>query len=400
MSKEPRSILVVDDAPANISVLVNALSDLYRVRAATSGPQALRICRSDDPPDLVLLDVVMPDMDGFEVCRQLKADQKTSEIPVIFVSSLENPDDEIDGFSAGAVDFIVKPISLPMTRRRISVHFELLESQRRAEGLSKRFSRYLSPELTQSLINGEVAAEVGTRRKKLTVVFTDIVGFTHQTETLAPEDMSFLLNSYFAAMAEIVVEHGGTFDKYIGDALMLFFGDPRTRGAEADARSCIEMAIAMQNRVAELGTTWLERGIPSPLTIRIGIATGYCTVGNFGSPHKLEYTVMGGPVNLAARLESKATPGGILVSEATYALVREHFPFVPAPAMALKGLPDGIAAFEVVVDVRESALIHDSTGVSLRVLPHMIPASEAAGVAAALRRFADRVEALEPDTAG
>ncbi len=391
MPDKPASILVVDDAPDNIAILANALTELYRVRAATSGAKALRMCQGDDPPDLVLLDAVMPELDGFEVCRQLKSDPRTADIPVIFVTGLRDSSDEQRGFGAGAVDFIRKPISVHIVRQRVAVHLELARSRRDLQTLNRRFSRYLSPELAQSLTSGSLRAEVGNRRKKLTVFFSDIVDFTQQTEALAPEDMTFLLNSYFGAMADIVAEHHGTFDKYIGDALMVFFGDPHSAGPQEDARACMAMAIAMQRRVTELRPTWLSRGIASPLRIRIGIATGYCTVGNFGSPHKLEYTAMGGPVNLAARLEPKSDPGGVLVSEATYALVRDDFPFVPAAPMTLKGLPAGVGGYRIVLPDAADSLVHDSVGASIRISPDDLDSDLRATLAHTLRRFAERL---------
>lgn len=387
------SILVVDDVPDNIAIIANALKDLYRVRAATSGARALQICQGDEPPALILLDVVMPELDGFEVCRQLKADPATAEIPVIFVTGLSESSDEEHGFAAGGVDFIIKPVSLPLVRQRVGVHLEHTASRRRLRELNERFSRYLSPELSRSLATGKVSASVGTHRRKLTVFFSDIVGFTRQTEMIAPEDMTFLLNSYFAAMADIVAEHGGTFDKYIGDALMVFFGDPETRGPDEDAASCVSMALAMQRAVTRLAPMWLDRGIHEPLRIRIGIATGYCAVGSFGSPYKLEYTAMGRPVNLAARLQSHADPGGVLVSEPTYALVRDRFPLVAAPAMSLKGLPDGVGAYKVVVETGDEVLVHNEPGASVRIDPTGLSPESRRALAEAMGRLADRLRA-------
>ena len=182
---------------------------------------------------------------------------------------------------------------------------------------------FRSPQVYDSIFSGKQEVMVASSRKKLTVFFSDIAGFTETADKLESEDLTKLLNHYLTEMSQIALKYGATIDKYVGDAIVIFFGDPETRGVKEDALACVKMAIAMRKRMLELGSVWRDSGIENPLRVRIGINTGYCTVGNFGSEDRMDYTIIGGGVNLASRLESAATPGEILVSYATYAHVKE-----------------------------------------------------------------------------
>ena len=171
-------------------------------------------------------------------------------------------------------------------------------------------------------LQGKYDTEIKTRRRKLTVFFSDIKNFTVLQRTLQPEDLTKYLNEYFSEMTKIALNHGATIDKYIGDAMMVFFGDPDTKGEMEDARACVEMALKMQERMGELREKWLNEGFADPFEVRIGINT-YCNVGNFGSDQRLTYTIIGGEVNVAARLEFAAEANGILMSYETYAHVQD-----------------------------------------------------------------------------
>jgi class 3 adenylate cyclase len=195
-----------------------------------------------------------------------------------------------------------------------------------------------------------------TQRKKLTIFFSDIKGFTALTEDLQPEDLTALINEYFTEMSTIALKHGGTIDKFIGDAILVFFGDPNTQGAAEDAKACVRMAIEMQHRLAELNVQWRKRGAETPFRVRMGINTGFCSVGNFGSADRMDYTILGAEVNLSARLQSIAPPGGIVVSYETYALVRDLVAAHALPAVTMKGI-----AREVVPYVIEGLLAPDGT---------------------------------------
>ena len=193
------------------------------------------------------------------------------------------------------------------------------------EDVSGQLAKYLSPQIYESIFSGKQNVEVKSYRKKITVFFSDIVNFTAISDKLESEELTALLNFYLNEMSQIALKHGATIDKYIGDAIMIFFGDPESFGIEEDARRCVAMAVEMQQRMAELWGYWGKHfGLKKDLEIRVGINTGYCTVGNFGSEDRLDYTVVGAAVNLASRLESAATPSGILVSEETYFQVKDY----------------------------------------------------------------------------
>lgn len=215
------------------------------------------------------------------------------------------------------------------------------------EGLSNKLSKYLSPQVYESIFTGERDVELRTERKKLTVFFSDLKDFTSTTENMQPEDLTALLNFYFAEMSQIAIEHGATIDKFIGDAILAFFGDPESHGVQEDARRCVNMAIAMQQRMAELQDIWRNQGFDRPFRMRIGINTGYCNVGNFGSDQRMDYTIIGGEVNLAARLEGNADPDGILVSYETYCQIKDMITTEERDGIAAKGISRPIRAFAV-----------------------------------------------------
>lgn len=174
-------------------------------------------------------------------------------------------------------------------------------------------------------------------RKNLTIFFSDIEGFTDISDGMEPERLSFFINTYLREMSNIAIEHGGTIDKFIGDAILVFFGDPETEGDRSDALRCARMALRMRERVLELEKVWQENGISKPLRVRMGITTGYCTVGNFGSDHRLDYTVLGSPVNLAARLQATAEADTILIAESTWLLIRDKVDATPMGEITPKG---------------------------------------------------------------
>jgi class 3 adenylate cyclase len=207
----------------------------------------------------------------------------------------------------------------------VGIGFILLQHRQAQflESISTKLSRYLSPQIYRSIFSGATSAEVKTVRKKLTIFFSDIKDFTTSSERLQPEELTTILNEYFTEMSSIALAHGGTIDKFVGDAILIFFGDPESRGEAEDARACLRMAIDMQQKLGELGLRWRRRGIEEPFRVRMGINTGFCNVGNFGSAERIDYTIIGAEANLAARLQSIAEPGRIVISYETFALVRD-----------------------------------------------------------------------------
>jgi adenylate cyclase len=224
---------------------------------------------------------------------------------------------------------------------------ESAEKNRMLEALSNKLSKYLDPQVYSSIFSGRHSVEVSSTRKKLTIFFSDIAGFTETTDNLESEELTALLNRYLNEMSKIALQYGATIDKFIGDAIMLFYGDPETRGAKEDALACVRMAIAMQSRMADLGAEWRSRGLEHPFQLRIGINTGFCTVGNFGSEDRVDYTIIGGEVNLAARLQAHAEVGGILIAHETYSLVKDHIRGVEQAPIAVKGFARPVRCYAV-----------------------------------------------------
>ncbi|MEA3490385.1 MAG: adenylate/guanylate cyclase domain-containing protein [Campylobacterota bacterium] len=216
------------------------------------------------------------------------------------------------------------------------------------EGLSHKLSCYLSPQIYDSIFSGKQDVTLKSSRKKLTIFFSDLVNFTQTTENLEPEILSDLLNNYLDEMFTIALNHGATVDKFIGDAIMVFFGDPESRGEREDALRCVSMAIDMRDRMEELAPIWMDSGLLQPFKVRMGISTGFTTVGNFGSTHRMDYTIIGGQVNLASRLESNANPNNILISHETYSLVKDKIFCEKKDTIFLKGIPYPIPTYAVV----------------------------------------------------
>ena len=194
---------------------------------------------------------------------------------------------------------------------------------------------------------GAQNVEIASNRKKLTIFFSDVVNFTETTDKLESEDLTHLLNRYLTEMSNIALEHGATIDKYIGDAIMVFFGDPESKGVKEDARACVRMAIAMLRRMRELHAEWQELGAVKPFHLRIGIDTGYVTVGNFGSDDRMDYTIIGSVVNLTARLQSFAEIDGILLGHETYSLVKDEVAVEEREPVKVKGFAEPIRCYKV-----------------------------------------------------
>jgi adenylate cyclase len=224
----------------------------------------------------------------------------------------------------------------------------LAEKSNALEQLSNQLAKYLSPQIYDSIFSGKQEVKVASSRKKLTVFFSDIAGFTETTDRLESEELSQLLNHYLTEMSQIALDHGATIDKYMGDAILVFFGDPETKGVKEDALACVSMAIAMRNRLRDLEDIWRQSGIAKPLRCRMGIHTGFCTVGNFGSEDRMDYTIIGGAVNTASRLETLATPGEILISYETLAHIRDQVHCKEHGEIEVKGIAYPLTTYHVV----------------------------------------------------
>ena len=237
---------------------------------------------------------------------------------------------------------------------------ELSFKTERLEKISNQLAKYLSPQIYKNIFETDTDKVETYTRKKLTIFFSDIKEFTNLSDRLDPDLLAEIINEYLSEMTEIALQFGGTIDKFIGDAILIFFGDPETEGAAVDAEKCINMAIAMQKRVGELDEVWRkEKGISEGLQVRTGISTGYCTVGNFGSVQRVDYTVLGSPVNLAARLEAACSPQEILVSPETKGLVNSLFQFEEQKPIKFKGFSGAINPYQVIInDQKEQRVAH------------------------------------------
>jgi class 3 adenylate cyclase len=352
-------VLVVDDNKQNAELLEFHLADDYEVLKAYNGEEALQKVKAD-PPDLILLDVMMPGLDGYEVCRRLKEKEETKFIPVVMVTALKEKEERIKGLEAGADDFLTKPVDSSELLARVKsllrikhLHDELSEINQNLEQKVKeqveqiqnlsRLKQYFSPQLAESLIHDENIGKV--RRKNLTIFFVDIRNFTSLSEKMEPEELLNLLNGYFSEMIQIIFDHGGTVGKFMGDGIMGFFGDPEE--CPDHSQRAIKMALKMQQRVKELNKESFFWG-DFPLSIGIGINTGYVTVGDVGPENHRDYTVIGRHVNLAARLESEAKPGQILISQRTYNLVKSTIEAEKMREIAMKGFESPVPIYNVV----------------------------------------------------
>lgn len=281
---------------------------------------------------------------------------------------------------------------LARLREESENRIKLAKEKDRAEmlqSLSTKLSKYLSPQIYESIFSGERDVTLTASRKKLTIFFSDIVDFTSTTDQMESEDLTLLLNQYLREMTEIALRFGATVDKYIGDAVMIFFGDPHSLGVKEDAIQCVKMAMAMQERVRELQDEWQNAGFAKPFRIRVGIHTGYCTVGNFGTESRMDYTIVGSAVNLASRIESSARPGGISLSEDTWLLVRHEIDCMPVSSITPKGFSQAVPLYEVVRDQAGDLIRLQEEGVNITIDPSRVKAGERDNIRRLLARFLD-----------
>jgi len=245
---------------------------------------------------------------------------------------------------------------------------ELAEKSNSLEQLSRQLAKYLSPQIYDSIFSGEKEVKVASNRKKLTVFFSDIANFTETADKLESEELTQLLNHYLTEMSQIALKYGATIDKYVGDAIMIFFGDPSSKGVKEDALACVQMAIEMREKMHSLQSVWRDSGIEAPLRCRIGVHTDYCTVGNFGSEARMDYTIIGGGVNLASRLETSADPDEILISYETHAQIKDLVACEEHGQIDVKGIAYPVATYRV-IDLHEKL---DTGRRPIRIdLPHL-----------------------------
>lgn len=365
------SVLVVDDDPVSRLMLAGSLErNGHQVTTAEDGPQALDLVRSTGV-DIILLDVLMPQMDGYGVLEQLKGDSGLRHIPVIMVTSVDDVDSAVRCIELGADDYLSKPIDPVLLTARINagltkkrLHDLEREHLEEVAGLNKQLEarleeqmaelvrtgelkRFMPHQVAEGLLAGQLSPSEGFERRKLTLLFADMVGFTDLSDTLEPEELSEVLNEYLREMTAVAVSHGGTLDNYIGDGLMVIFGAPRWDEEPVQAWAAIQAAFEMKVRAEELTAAIRLRGIPADLRVRVGVNTGHCTVGVFGSDLLRAYKAVGFAVNVAARLQSEAEPGTVLAGFRTYALVKDRVRAEQREPLALKGAARPVEAWEI-----------------------------------------------------
>jgi class 3 adenylate cyclase/ActR/RegA family two-component response regulator len=352
-------IILVDDNPSNLRTGKNVLSEKYEVYTAPSAAKMFEILK-DVKPAMILLDIEMPETNGYDAIKILKAGEETRDIPVIFLTGKTTPENELEGLELGAVDYITKPFQPALLLKRIDLHLlvekqkKVLEDQQRKleifnTNLRNAFSRYLSPVVVNEIIQDPSKLNLGGEKREMTALFTDIQGFTTISEHLEPAQLVSLLNLYLSDISNIITENLGTIDKYVGDAIVAFFGAPlyQENHAVLACRSALlikEAEKALNRRITE------ERLSPLPLFTRIGINTGPMIVGNMGSENKLNYTIMGNAVNLAARLEGANKlyrTGGILISEYTKNAVGDEFLCRSLDRVRVVGISSPLRLYEI-----------------------------------------------------
>jgi len=366
--KNPAKILVVDDTPANTKLLSDLLTfHGYEVVAAASGAEALEKVKTDHP-DLVLLDIIMPGMNGYEVCRSIRRNPETEILPVVLVTSLDPAEERIHGLEAGADDFLAKPVNeqellvrirsllrikelydtVQVQSAQLSAWNKTLEQrvQEQVEQIGRlgRLKRFFSPQLAELIIAGGADDPLKAHRREVTVCSLDLRGFTAFTELSEPEEVISVLNDYHIEMSKLILAHEGTLEHFAGDGIVIIFNDPVPLPNPTER--AVRMASAMRNRIGELKGKWQKSG--HRLDCGFGIAHGYATIGAIGFEGREDYCVVGSVANLAARLCAEARGGQILINQKTLGKIEEIVETEFLDHLSLKGFSQPIDVFNVI----------------------------------------------------
>ncbi|MGQ9626050.1 MAG: response regulator [Anaerolineae bacterium] len=346
--EKPRSkILVVDDSSQNVELLETYLTlSGYEVHKACDGQEALekvhQVC-----PDLILLDIMMPRLDGYETCIRLKEDERTRFIPVVMITALREAEDRVKGLEAGADDFLSKPFNRHELLARVKsllrikhLHDEL---ERKNSLLSRILNRYVAEEISALVINNpDKYLQLGGECRTVTVLFADIRGFTKFSEHHPPNQVVDILNAVFSELTKVIFRHKGTFDKYLGDSIMAFYGAPVSY--EDDVLRAARSALEMQRIFEQMKG---EKEILADLGLGIGLSSGDVVVGNIGSEEMMDYTVIGDTANVACRLQEIAGKGQILISQSVYEHIKDQAIVEDMPPQNLRGREEPVICYEL-----------------------------------------------------
>jgi len=366
--RTPSRILIVDDTPANVHILqARLVANGYDIVTAADGEAALAAVR-ETQPDLILLDIMMPKMDGFEVCRRLRADASLPFIPIIMVTAKTDPKDVVAGLEAGGDEYLTKPVDQAALVARVKSMLRIKNLHDTVEALAEeraewnrtlerrveeqvgqlerlgRLKRFFSPQLAELIVAGGTDDPLKTHRREVTVVFLDLRGFTAFAETAEPEELMGVLREYHAEMGKLILAHEGTLERFTGDGMMIFFNDPVP--VPNPSERATRMALEMRERVHNLVMVWQKRGYE--LALGVGIAQGYATIGAIGFEGRWDYGAIGTVTNLAARLCGEAKGGQILVHQRVATTIEDLADLEAIGPLTLKGLLRPVSAFNVI----------------------------------------------------
>jgi adenylate cyclase len=365
--RDPPRILIVDDNETNRCILVARLhAEGYETREAEDGERALAVAH-EIVPDVILLDVMMPKIDGFEVCRRLKGDSSLGFVPIIMVTARADSKDVVTGLNAGADEYLTKPVDHAVLVARVRSMLRIKELHDRVEAQAaelaswnrtleqrvvgqlaqiervSRLKRFLSPQIAELILSSSTYEPLASHRRQVTIVFGDLRGFTAFAEIAEPEEVMAVMREYHATLGSLIHEFEGTLERFVGDGIMVIFGDPIP--CPDPCERAVHMAVAMRSRLFELSTKW--RRERHELGFGVGIAYGYATLGVIGFEGRSEYSAIGTVVNLAARLCAEARNGQILVDSKVRAAIDERAAAEPVGELTLKGFRRPIAAYNV-----------------------------------------------------
>ena len=379
--REPPRILIADDQPFNVDILQQRLAvNGYEVLTAYDGEEALNVAKAEQP-DLILLDVMMPKMDGIEVCQHLKADTSLPFMPIIMVTAKTDTKDVVAGLEAGADDYLTKPVDQAALVARVksmlrikalhdTVQGQATQLEAQAQQLAEwnqtleqrvqeqvseldrmgRLKRFFSPQLAELVVSSGGEKLLESHRREVTIVFCDLRGFTAFAENAEPEELMGVLREYHTTLGHLIFRFEGTLERFAGDGLMVFFNDPLP--CPDHAERAVRMAVAMRQEMDVLTELWGKRGYE--LAFGVGIAQGYATLGMIGFEGRVDYAAIGPATNLASRLCDQAQAGQILINQRVHAAVANFVEAEPMGELSLKGLRNLVPAFNV-TGLKESA---------------------------------------------